>query len=300
MKTRVHLASVVTQPSLRQFSLLRFSFELFHGREFQWVVRCDRASQKELEGLPGIVCSPILTNSDGMPSSDSPSLLCEKMNAMGDAWEHAPCDVVVFLAADLVFTSSCMREILAIPGDLVLTSNHFPWRRLELAPYYGYFNSGFVLSKNPEFHADWQTALLSQPWRYLDQGVLNEVATRYRTATLSPAANVGAWRSEAKEMFYFLPIPNDCQFVRVPLFTALTSPAQWIDRVFGLHFIHFLTASQERRHKLLLREILQSDTSGWYASSLHLLGCEVDSITIGKSPDRLLLGSARNSIRQKS
>ena len=271
MASRISLATVVTASTLKEFLLLRYSFEQFHTEQYRWFVRCDRASEEQIRGFSGTVATPFCDLWDKPITTQSRPLLKEKMNAMADAWTEGDSDIVAFLASDLLFTTPCLETLANPKVEVVLTPNYFPWKLYELCPYYGYFNSGFVLTRSPRFHELWRRAFASTPWKYADQGCLNDVASEFSVTLLGQEANIGAWRSERADSFVFKPIPKECRFLRAPCFGPLLTPDDWRNRMFALHCLRFLRASDDSAHQRLHDEILQRDDSGWYRASLRLI-----------------------------
>jgi hypothetical protein len=270
MASRIALATVVTASHLREFFVLRHSFEQFHPVQYQWFVRCDRASENQIGALPRTVAIPFCDLWEKPVTPQSRPLLREKMNAIADAWAGGESDSVAFLASDLIFTGSCLEAFTAYKSDLVLTPNFFPWRLHELSPYYGYFNSGFALTRSRRFHERWRQAFLTAPWKYSDQACLNDVAPEFSVTLLGQEANIGAWRSDRADSFVFKPIPKDCLFLRTSCFSPLVTQEDWIGRMFALHCLRFLKASDDSARQRIHDEILQNDESGWYQASLRL------------------------------
>ena len=272
MTSRTAISTVVANKTYKQFLLLKYSFELFHGTAYKWYVRCDQQSERLIrENVgSGVICSVVCECLDREAGLENRTLLQEKMNSIGDAWASGECEAVVYLDSDLVFTNKCIDSILLLDADLVLSPNYFPWKTQELAPYYGYFSSAFALTRTSLFHEQWRTMFVSQPWKYLDQGCLNEIAQQFSVKTLGPSANVGSWRSEGAERFAFGRLPSDCLFLRVPMFEMLTSPGDWINKMYALHCLRFLEATGRDDLRKIRNRILELDETHWYSASLKL------------------------------
>ncbi len=192
------------------------------------------------------------------------------MNSIGDAWASNECEAVLYLNSDLVFTRKCIDSFLLRDADVVLSPNYFPWKMHELAPHYGYFSSAFALTRTSLFHELWRKLFVSQPWRHLDQGCLNEIAQHFSVETLGPSSNIGSWRSESADRFTFGRLPPDCLFLRVPMFDMLASPRDWINKMYALHCLRFLEANGRDDHKNIMNRILELDETHWYSASLQL------------------------------
>jgi hypothetical protein len=279
MSSRLSIATVVAAHEYDSFCQMRQSLEQFDATAYRWFIRCDERLEPGLRRLEQtkLVSFPAINDRD--QQNLSRRVLQEKTNAIGDAWQLGSCDSVVFIAPDICFTGPTLQGLTEIPGELLLSPHYFPWKVQQLAPYFGYFNSGFLLTRSPSFHSMWRDAFLASPWKYGDQGCLNEVASSYSVSLLDRAANVGPWRSKRASAFLFTKIPTDCKFVRVPMFGPLRTPDDWINRAFTLHFLKFLQASGSVQHAQLRESIIMRDGSGWHRASLRLSD-SVDSRTV--------------------
>jgi hypothetical protein len=271
---RLALCSVVTEPLLDEFRLLKWSVELFHPGQYAWYVQCDRTSEDSLKELPQVHCERF-TDAD-IPrrrtgESGFDDLMLNKMDAMERAWSSQSCDAVAFLDADIVVTSSFLEAACALDKPVVLSPCHYPARSKHLSPYLGYFNGGFTLTKDKTFHRAWKESCISQPWK-TDQTCLNDVAPRFQIGMLDHRANVGFWRSAEHVFFKFSAIPHDCTFFHVHMFSALRNSRERLDRMFALHCLRFLRASTNPKHKTLLGKILALDRSGFFATCLPMMG----------------------------
>lgn len=272
MANRISISSVVTTDTYGSFLVLKKSFELYHGSGYCWHIRSDAKTSRLLCQEKNIACSVIANHCADTGKSLSPrDLSLEKLNALGEAWASGDCDQVFFMNADLIFTASILEFAMEMEGDLILSPNYFPWKQIELSPYYGYFNSGFLVVRNRLFHEEWRKAISSQPWLYTDQGALNHLATQYSVGLLSQSANVGSWRSADARSFRFNLIPADCLFCRVDLFGRLASHETWIEKAYALHLLRFLIDSGLEKHRLISDKILELDESGWYSACLKLV-----------------------------
>ncbi|MGA2251551.1 hypothetical protein [Terracidiphilus sp.] len=271
MPSGISLATVVTTSTFKEYLILRYSFAKFHPEPYRWFVRCDRATESLIRTHSDTTAVSFCELWDKPVLSQSRKVLREKMNAIADAWASEDQNVVAFLNSDLIFTAPCLPGMLDHKTELVLSPNHFPWKIRELSPYYGYFNSGFVLTRSPRFHESWRSAYQSAPWKYSDQACLNEVAADFSVTLLGQEANVGSWRSERADSFSFKPISTESSFLRVPCFGTLATGDDWRNKMFALHCLRFLKSSVAEQHNMIFREIIQHDESGWYQASLRLL-----------------------------
>jgi hypothetical protein len=271
MNPQIALTSVVTASVLEEFRFLKFSFELFHGDEYRWFVRCDLASLRALSTYRNVVCRSFadrIAERPDIESGEFRAIVSEKMNVMEDAWNSANWAGVIFFDADIIVTAPLMVSVSAVEGDLVLTPNYYPEKTKHLAVVHGHYNTGFVCTRNRFFHQWWQDAYLSQPQKWTDQGCMNDVHKKFIVGTLSDRANIGFWRSSRIPEFDM--IPPDCEFLHAHLFQPLLTPRQWVDKAFALHCLKFLRQSHIPEHGRLLSEVLARDKSGWFKASLRL------------------------------
>ena len=204
------LASVVTFPLFNEFCVLKYSFELFHGDDFVWHVRCDRETETRLIHCHNVKCTVFAETVKRRTVGDDgfQEIVAQKMIALDDAWRDTDTTQVLFMDADLVITATLLEELTSLQADLVLTPNHLPHKEQQLAPFHGYFNSGFILTRNPDFHRQWRDAFTSQPWLYSDQVCLNEVVRQFKVKLLSSSANIGFWHSKGGWCFDLIACPR--------------------------------------------------------------------------------------------
>ena len=65
------LCSIVTASVLEEFLFLKFSVELFHGRNYTWFVRCDDRSYGKLAEYPDIMCKRFSKDMTERPATES-------------------------------------------------------------------------------------------------------------------------------------------------------------------------------------------------------------------------------------
>jgi len=271
MNSQIALTSVVTSSVLQEFEFMKFSFELFHGDEYQWFVRCDQASLQTLSAHPNVVCksfADVIATRPAFESGDFRRIVGEKMNAVEDAWGSGNWMSVLFFDTDLIMTAPIITAISMVDGDLVLTPHYYPESTKHLAQLHGYYNSGFVCIRNNRFHQWWQDAFISETRSWTDQVCLNGAHHQFAIGTLSDRANIGFWRSA--NIPEYDPIPADCQFLHVHLFDPLMTTHQWVCKAFALHCLKFLRGSPIPEHRILLNELLIRDEARWYEASLRL------------------------------
>jgi hypothetical protein len=279
---RIGLSTVVTKSVLQEFQFLKFSWELFHGPHHRWHVRCDSASYATLSKHENVACVIFTEEVLERPDVESQTfwkLAAEKMRAMSDAWNTDQWDAVLYMDADLIITSAISDWVLAHEAQLLLTPHYFPDSSEDFAEFGtgqreardGYYNGGFVLARDRTFCAWWTRAYCEEPGRhYGDQTCLSRARRQFTVAKLDASANIGFWRSPARAMPLFKPIPSNCRFLHCHLFQPLRNQREWLNRMFALHCLDFLQGSGIPEHRRISEEILARDWSGWYRAS-HLL-----------------------------
>src|SRR5262245_32160290 len=104
------VCSVVTERMVKEYLLMRFSFSLYHRREPQWHVRCDRAAWKQLrDELPDtstLVFTDVAPHFKSQRSPEFRNIVEQKMLAIDDGWEKLAAKTVMLLDADIVFTDN--------------------------------------------------------------------------------------------------------------------------------------------------------------------------------------------------
>jgi hypothetical protein len=271
MMANTALASIVTEAVLEEFKLLKFSFELFHGAEYRWYVRCDRTSLEELAIYPNVVPSGFADHIMERPDNDSSaflSIMGEKMNAIEEAWKGGSCEGVVFFDSDIIVTAPIMTSIAAIDADVILTPHYYPDTAKDIAPVTGHYNAGFVYTRAHRFHEWWRDTFYSRPVRWADQACLNDIPDEFVTGALTDRANIGFWRSARVPEYNTIPI--DCEFLHTHLYQPLRTADQWIYRTFSLHCLKFLRQSHIPEHNRIFLEALALDKARWYEASLRL------------------------------
>lgn len=271
MNPSVALTAIVTKAMLDEFLFLKFSFELFHGTGYQWFVRCDRASLEALTAHSNVTCVPFMDELAHPPDCESPTfveLMMQKMHVMEDAWNTGEWQGVIYFDSDIIVTAPVVTNMATIAGDVVLTPHWYPEARGYLACEHGYYNAGFVFTRDRRFHAWWQRAAQARAAGFGDQMALNEAHKSFVVGNLSSRANIGFWRSRAIPEYD--PIPGNADFLHVHLFQPLRTQEDWIHKTFALHCLKYLRDSQVEAHQRLFYEILARDHSRWYHTTLPL------------------------------
>jgi hypothetical protein len=242
---RLGMAAVVTAGVLQEFELMKHSFELFHGKDCHWFIRCCSKAEQQLSGDPHVHCS-VFTENFGRRFSDEEAgfnrVVEQKMLAVDDAWKSGLCDAVMFLDSDLLIISTFAQYLLKEDIEVALTPHHWHPTRLPDMQKFGFFNSGFIYTTNPQFHIWWRSAFLSQPHLYTDQQCLNDAPEKFRVTQLGEEANVSFWRCESgTHALTSYRIPKDSWFVHVHFFQPDETSQQKISNIFSRLFAQFTT-----------------------------------------------------------
>ena len=247
MSARTALAAVVTLGVLEEFEILKFSFELFHGPDFDWYVRCCPRSADLLSRYGNVHCAVFQTTHPRF-DTDNPSfnrVVEQKMNALEDAWESGLCDSAMFLDSDLIVTDAFLNDFALLDGEVLLSPHYWPEERSADVDKYGYFNSGFVLARTAEFHKWWREAFLSQPQKFTDQQCLDDAPDHFAVRTLGEEANVGFWRAaNGTTKLSTFKIPENCKFLHVHLFQPAGTRAELLCRIFAKQYLAFTTDAE--------------------------------------------------------
>jgi hypothetical protein len=280
MESRIALSTVVTLSVLNEFLFLKFSWELFHGQDYQWYIRSDSASRAVLSNHANVTCAVFADSVARRPPVNSQPfwhIAGQKMNAMADAWNGGPWEAVAYLDADIVITASVMDFVFPLTSQVALTPHYFPGWEEDFAEKQqreakeGYYNSGFVVARDRTFPEWWKHAYQRRPGKsFGDQRCLSEARDHFDVAALDQSANIGFWRTPFRSIPTFKAIPADCKFLHCHLFQPLRTQLEWLNRMFALHSLDFLRNSSVPAHRALSEEIVARDQSRWYRSSLVL------------------------------
>lgn len=273
MSTHIAITCIVTEAFVDEFAILKHSFELFHGTDFPWFIRCDRASLPALTAYPNVRCTVFTERQAERPvnvSAPFNAMMSQKMEVMADAWADGNWGGVILMDADLVFTAPLVPALEAMPEDVILVPNYYPPSKRHLAAAHGEYNGGFVFARSPRFHEWWRDAYRVDSSRWNEQGALDQAPRIFRLGTLGENANVGFWRTDVTPPFNA--IPSDCLFLHAHLYQPVETMRQWIDKAFALHCVKFLRTSPSPAHADILARIVALDPHGWFEASLRLCG----------------------------
>ena len=281
MCKKIALTTIVTGSVLEEFKLLKFSWEMFHGPDYHWYVRCDEAARAALSNDRNVTClvfTESVTRRPAVTSQPFWNIAAQKMNTMEDAWKESDWDAVIYLDADLIITASLLDSVFPLDGArLVLTPHFFPAPEDDFAEKYqreakeGYFNSGFVVTDDKEFHTWWRNTYVSRVGKWFgDQRCLSSARGHFIVKMLDESANIGFWRTPFRSIPLFKAIPQNCKFLHCHLFQPLRTQLEWLNRMFALHCLEFLRSSAVLEHRIIYEQVIARDSAKWFQSSFSL------------------------------
>lgn len=205
MNKAISVCSVATTKSLKEFLLLKFSFEQYHNAE--WFVATDEYAANELQGFDNVhVINKIKTDdcSHGVDDPVKNRLFLELIMTKFDALQAAidKNGYGLFLDSDIFFTgpleSRFIKLLLDEDVDAIL-SPHMT-NNLGLETQVGHFNVGFFAVRNKRYleqhrAMSWKSKELGM---YYEQQPLQFTSYEYMTVNSPIYYNIGWWRFNEK------------------------------------------------------------------------------------------------------
>lgn len=202
---KLSVCSVATTKSLKEFLLLKFSFEQYH--EAEWFVATDDYAAKQLEKFDNVnVINKIKTDdcSHGVNDPVKNRLFLELIMTKFDALEAAidKNGYGLFLDSDIFFTSSLENRFikLLIDEDIDAILSPHMTNNLGLETQVGHFNVGFFAVRNKKYleqhrEMSWNSKELGM---YYEQQPLQFTSYEYMTVNSPIYYNIGWWRFNEK------------------------------------------------------------------------------------------------------
>lgn len=201
----ISVCSVATKKSLKEFLLLKFSFEQYHKAE--WFVATDNYAASILEKFDNIsVINKIKTDecSHGVNDPVKNRLFLELIMTKFDALELAISKngYGLFLDSDIFFTNPLEKRFLKLlldPDIDAILSPHMT-NNLGLETQVGHFNVGFFAVRNKSYlnqhrEMSWKSKELGM---YYEQQPLQFCSYEYMTVNSPIYYNIGWWRFNEK------------------------------------------------------------------------------------------------------
>jgi len=202
---KLSVCSVATTKSLKEFLLLKFSFEQYHDAE--WFVATDDYAAKYLEKFVNVnVINKIKTDdcSHGVNDPVKNRLFLELIMTKFDALEAAidKNGYGLFLDSDIFFTSSLENRFikLLVDEDIDAILSPHMTNNLGLETQVGHFNVGFFAVRNKKYleqhrEMSWNSKELGM---YYEQQPLQFTSYEYMTVNSPIYYNIGWWRFNEK------------------------------------------------------------------------------------------------------
>ena len=238
-----------------------------------WHVRCDRAARARLKReLPDTNAKAFVDaapNFSSQWSTEFRSIVEQKMFAIRDAWKMPGARAVLFLDADLVFTGPLVPKLQRMQERLILTPHFWPEGFEWKADRYGFFNSGFVFTRDRSFWKWWLARFRKEPEAFTDQWCLNFVS-EYTNPSLAPADwNVGYWRR--RDAWDLPALPARMIFFHGHLFVPpnLMNSYECGQRDFALQLFEYLSSRGRRADRRLLKYIFEHSPNDYFQHALQ-------------------------------
>tara|TARA_A100001515_G_scaffold140717_4_gene136749 strand:- start:385 stop:1218 length:834 start_codon:yes stop_codon:yes gene_type:complete len=202
---KISVCSVATTKSLKEFLLLKFSFEQYHDAE--WFVATDDFAAQQLDKFENVhVINKIKTDdcSHGVDDPVKNRLFLELIMTKFDALEAAinKNGYGLFLDSDIFFTNSLENRFLKLlvnPDIDAILSPHMT-NNLGLETKVGHYNVGFFAVRNKDYlqqhrEMSWRSKEFGM---YYEQQPLQFTSYEYLTINAPIYYNIGWWRFNEK------------------------------------------------------------------------------------------------------
>ncbi len=202
---KISVCSVATTKSLKEFLLLKFSFEQYHDAE--WFVATDDFAAQQLDKFENVhVINKIKTDdcSHGVDDPVKNRLFLELIMTKFDALEAAinKNGYGLFLDSDIFFTNSLESRFLKLlvdPDIDAILSPHMT-NNLGLETQVGHYNVGFFAVRNKDYlqqhrEMSWRSKEFGM---YYEQQPLQFTSYEYLTINAPIYYNIGWWRFNEK------------------------------------------------------------------------------------------------------
>ena len=197
----IYACSVATTKSLKEFLLLKFSFEQYH--ETTWYVATDEYSTTALEKYDNVTCLNLIKTDDCSHGVDDPvknRLFLELVMTKFDAIEASIKNhgYGLFLDSDIFFTNPLEERFVKMlnnPEIDAVLSPHMT-NNLGLETQVGHFNVGFFGVRNINYLNEHR----AMSWKhkelglYYEQQPLQLTSYKYLTVNSPIYYNIGWWR----------------------------------------------------------------------------------------------------------
>tara|TARA_R100000008_G_C3585123_1_gene171638 strand:- start:110 stop:928 length:819 start_codon:yes stop_codon:yes gene_type:complete len=213
------VASVVTQKTLTEFELLKYSIELFH--ECDWVISCDHYVNAALQNIPNVTCLRLIESDDcdhniqdEIKQQNWMKVMMTKFDAVSAHLEkHGNC---LFLDSDMLFVGPIEDSLmeLFLNKNIDATISQHMTNNWPVEAKHGLFNAGMFHIRSKEFLSSWIS--LSRDYKkynfYFEQQPLEFVQRNFVSLNFPINYNIGWWRfntTHTRERLNNLQLIND-------------------------------------------------------------------------------------------
>lgn len=196
----IPVASVVTEKTIREFSLLKESLEQYH--KCYWALSCDQVAYEKYSSHKNVECLNIIdpkdcNHDDGKGRKDG------WMNVMMTKFDVAELLInkfghSLFLDSDMIFVNKIQDSVLNLfeNKDIDAIICQHMTDNYEIEEKHGLYNAGMFHLKNIQFLNDWRD--LSKDYKkynlFFEQQPLEYIQRKYVTANFPINYNMGWWR----------------------------------------------------------------------------------------------------------
>jgi hypothetical protein len=203
----ISVCSVVTEKTLKEFQLLKFSLEQ-HYEDIKWYVSCDGPTSIALFDEESV--SPhILIESDDCDHNVADQKKRDAwMNVMMTKFDICRIalkenDSTLFLDCDMLFTNFFDEKTINLANNQdvdAMLCQHMTNNWANEAKH-GLYNAGMFFVRNEKFLDEWES--LSKNYKklnlYFEQGPLTYVQRYFHTVNLPMSCNMGWWRFNERD-----------------------------------------------------------------------------------------------------
>lgn len=195
------VASVVTEKTLKEFELLKYSIELFH--ECDWSISCDKHVYDRLDKVANVTCLQLIETDDcdhNIQDAIKQQNWMKVMMTKFDAVElhlnkHKHC---LFLDSDMLFVGPIQEEFLELflNSNVDATISQHMTNNWPVEAKHGLFNAGMFHIRSKDFLNSWKA--LSKDYKkynfYFEQQPLEFVQRNFVSVNFPINYNIGWWR----------------------------------------------------------------------------------------------------------
>jgi hypothetical protein len=202
----IHLCSVVTNKTLKEFFLLKDTIELFH--KCYWTISCDEMVFKSLNNIDNIKCIQNILSDDCNHNTVDENKKNNWMNVMMTKFDCVEDSIKnfgygFFLDSDMIFVNSVQKNILNLIKDENIDAfvcQHMT-NNWQVEAKHGAYNAGMFVIRNMNFLNEWKS--LSKDYKkynfYFEQQPLEFIQRNFTCINLPINYNIGWWRFNSQE-----------------------------------------------------------------------------------------------------